>query len=61
MSQCTSGLFRGFLGNGSWLFAVHTKKCARQRRNVVPGERARSWVPNHHEQFAVAMRDRATA
>lgn len=58
-AQRTPGPLRGFLGNGAWLVAVHTKKCARDRRRVTPGERARSLVPNHQEQFASAMRDRA--
>lgn len=50
---------RGWLGNGSWMIAVHTKKCSRDRRGVTPGERARSLVPNRNEQFAIAMRARA--
>lgn len=52
-------LGRGFLGNGSWFLAVHTKKCARLRRRVTPAERARSMVPNHNNEFVVAMRERA--
>jgi hypothetical protein len=52
---------RGFLGNGAWLVAVHTKKCARDRRRVTSGERARSLVPNRLEQFVCAMRDREDA
>jgi len=52
--------YRGFLGNGAWMFAVHTKKCARQRRGVTPGARAFALVPNRQEQFVSAMRDRAT-
>lgn len=59
-AQHTPGLLlRGFLGNGAWLVAVHTKKCARERRRVTPAERARSMVPNHQEQFVSAARDRA--
>jgi len=58
-SRLEPGALRGFLGNGSWLIAVHTKKCARDRRRVTSGERARSLVPNHNEQFVNAMRDRA--
>lgn len=50
--------FRGFLGRGQWLIAVHTKKCARQRRKVTSSERTRSLLPNRQEQFVAAMRDR---
>lgn len=50
---------RGWLGNGSWLVAVHTKSCARSRRNVTPARRARELIPNRLEQFAVAARARA--
>lgn len=53
--------YRGFLGSGVWLLAVHTKKCARQRRRVTPSERARTLVPNRQEQFALAMRARSGA
>lgn len=49
--------FRGFLGNGAWILAVHTKKCARQRRGVTAVIRARDMLPNHQEQFVVAMRE----
>ena len=50
--------FRGFLGNGAWIIAVHSKKCARNRRSVTPPERAHSLEPNHQEQFINAMHDR---
>lgn len=53
--------FRGFLGNGAWIIAVHTKKCARQRRGVTSGRRARDLIPNRQEQFVIAMRARATS
>lgn len=53
--------FQGFLGNGAWLVLVHGKKCARQRRGVTPGERARSMVPYQQEAFIAAARDRADA
>lgn len=55
----TPGPIRGFLGNGAWLVAVHTKKCARDRRNVTPARRAFAMVPNRQEAFAVAARERA--
>jgi hypothetical protein len=55
----TPGQFTGFLGNGAWLLAVHTTKCARQRRRVTPAARIRTLVPNRGEQFLVAMRERA--
>lgn len=58
-AQNTPGSIRGFLANGAWIVVVHTKKCARDRRRVTPGERARSMVPNRQDQFAVAARDRA--
>lgn len=38
--------FRGFLGNGGWMISVHTKKCARQRRNVASAQRVRELFPN---------------
>ncbi len=38
--------FRGFLGNGGWMISVHTKKCARQRRNVASAQRVREMFPN---------------
>lgn len=59
-AQHTPGLFRGFLGNGAWLLAVHTKKCARQRRRITPAGRARALVPNRDEQFARAAIAKAT-
>jgi len=58
-SRLEPGPLRGFLGNGAWLVAVHTKKCARDRRRVTPSERSRTFVPNHNEQFVNAMRARA--
>lgn len=57
----TPSQFRGFLANGDWLIAVHSKRCAKQRRRVTSGERARSMVPNRQCQFSVAMRARAEA
>jgi len=50
---------RGFLGNGGWLIAVHTKKCTRERRKVTPSERARSLIANHQDRFANAAHARA--
>lgn len=44
--------FRGFLGNGGWLVATHTRVCARQRRGVCRGERIRSLIPSRAPHFA---------
>lgn len=51
--------FHGFLGNGSWLIATHTKGCARQRRSVTPSRRARELIPNPQCHFREAARARA--
>jgi hypothetical protein len=50
---------RGFLGNGEWIIAVHTRKCARQRRRVTPAARARTMLVNHGSTFVAAMRELA--
>lgn len=59
MADAKHTLFRGFLGNGSWMLAVHSKRCARQRRRVVSSERVRTLVPNRSSVWAEAARARA--
>lgn len=50
-AQNTAGPFSGFLGNGAWMLAIHTKRCARMRRRVVPSERIRSLVPSRAGEY----------
>ena len=42
---------RNFLGNGHWLLWIHTKKCARQRRNVTPNAREVALIANRAENL----------
>ncbi|APW39001.1 hypothetical protein RD110_18785 [Rhodoferax koreense] len=53
--------FRGFLGNGAYLIAVHTKKCARERRNVPASLRIKELIVNRQDLFVAASLARRTS